>query len=296
MNTDAILDFVVDNYIWFIIGGVVLLLAILGLIADKRKIIPKNKKTISDDNNLKKDIKADETIDIKSEPEKVPEVMDNLINNEPELETLEPVDMDSLVDSNGNETIDAEENTENNMDIFNVQPDLTKDSDNLDFNEEQKNLENEDNDAANVITSIPQVEEVSEEDINQKTNDIDSLSVTDENNDSKVSSFAYSTVDDDIDKINNLKFSDDSSSLNLKNNDKLEDTMQISYSQLKEMVQDIIAENEAESNEGKLMDENNDEEKLNSVQKDDEQAAVSENDTISNEMVQQDDEDDVWKF
>lgn len=41
MNTDVILDFIVEYYLWFIIGGGILLLAIIGFIADKKKIFKK---------------------------------------------------------------------------------------------------------------------------------------------------------------------------------------------------------------------------------------------------------------
>jgi len=44
MNTDAILDFIVEYYIWFIIGGSILILAIIGFVADKKKLLPHNKK------------------------------------------------------------------------------------------------------------------------------------------------------------------------------------------------------------------------------------------------------------
>ena len=43
MNTDAILDFMVEYYIWFIVGGAILLLAIIGFIADKKKLFKKSK-------------------------------------------------------------------------------------------------------------------------------------------------------------------------------------------------------------------------------------------------------------
>ena len=43
MNTDQILDFIVEYYIWFIIGGAIILVALIGFFADKENALPNKK-------------------------------------------------------------------------------------------------------------------------------------------------------------------------------------------------------------------------------------------------------------
>ena len=106
MNTDAILDFVVDNYIWFIVGGAIIILAIIGVIAEKKKIIPKKKE-------IELDGKKDENT-INSEPST--QKIEELTFNEG-LADSEMLDSSDLEKSNNVETLSAvsNEDTTNNQ-------------------------------------------------------------------------------------------------------------------------------------------------------------------------------------
>ncbi len=99
---------------------------------------------------------------------------------------------------------------------------------------------------------------------------------------------SFSTVDEDLDRLNDMNFTaDESIDLNTKSDSiDLDDTMQISYEQLKSMVDDIIAENKSLEKTSANVDNKT------------EESFVNENNTnfSNNEEEQQDDEDDVWKF
>lgn len=339
MNTDVILDFVVENYIWFIIGGVVILLAILGLVADKKKIIPKDKKK---QNNLedKNATKIEESIVSNAEPEVLEPMATGLNNensyvqenneNEEVLDILEPQDVTEkmVFDASqpATETINFDEkndelnNEPQQVNIF-TQPNLIREEnvitnefinnddsakdDNLLINQNQEfenNILNQSQETFEErvndgIGEMPNQNEkmnfesnISIENVEQSNPSLNSDdSIQKEDNDSK---FAFSTVDDDINKINELKFSDDDKTTELEkeSEEKLEDTMQISYSQLKEIVQDIIAENEAENDSEKEKYEKIESNGLSN------QEEVANTSTISQDNSQLENEDDVWKF
>ena len=71
MNTDVILDVIVEYYIWFIVGFGVIVLAIIGFVADKKKLLPtKSNHKAKEKQNIieeKQDIQAPENITKDSE-------------------------------------------------------------------------------------------------------------------------------------------------------------------------------------------------------------------------------------
>lgn len=80
------LDFVIDNYIWFLVGGIVLLMTIIGYVAEKTEFGKKTKKS------TKKETKAvvqEVEVPVVSEPEEVVETEEKPSENEVE-ETIEP--------------------------------------------------------------------------------------------------------------------------------------------------------------------------------------------------------------
>lgn len=322
MNTDAILDFVVENYIWFIVGGVVIILAILGIVAEKKKIIPKKKKKeeaveelviennsdtekigaeLNNENEIQNDAKIGEAIEINDfeqpdnkleiyEPSEINSEQDIVINNKP-IDIIDEADVviddntDDIMVNNDNHTI----NSADEINDANI-------SDRINYADIDNEIINEINSRQAVIDST----EKSDNNIsifnNQYKNpdsvsDFDSPKLGQTNNENELSD-----VDADINRINNLRFSDDETKIenNQKSEEKLEDTMQISYAQLKEIVQDIIAENEAEEklSENKIA-ENQIENKENIVEKQEVSTAA---DTTYKDKNQQADEDDVWKF
>lgn len=316
MNTDAILDFVVENYIWFIIGGVVIILAILGVIAEKKKIVPKKKKKekkeaelivedgisaekisteLKNENEIQNDMKNDENVETIGfeqqdnkleifEPSEINGDQDFVINNKP-VDIIDADEADVIVDDTAGDDVmvnDANVTVINNADEIN-DANISDKINYVDIDNEIINEINSRKSAANSEVSNDETSIFNNQYKNPNTEfNFESLKFNQKNEENKLSD-----VDADINKINSLNFSDDESKdeEQQKNEEKLEDTMQISYSQLKEIVQDIIAENElSEKDNGK---------KENIVEK---QEVSSVNDTTSKEQSEQNKEDDVWKF
>ena len=96
------MDFIVDNYFWFIIGGIVVLMIIIGYIAEQtdfgRKPFPKKEKP-SKENDIQKDAPEDSTI--------IPEdtTLNDLINDN----SLEEIEDDTNVAAEPEFTFDDNE-------------------------------------------------------------------------------------------------------------------------------------------------------------------------------------------
>ncbi len=95
------LDFVIENYIWFIVGGVVLIMVVIGYFAEKTNFgKPENKerpKKHKEEAKSKKGKKREETVDVVSEiPETIAEeeIPEQTILEEP-MENLENVDIEA---------------------------------------------------------------------------------------------------------------------------------------------------------------------------------------------------------
>ena len=325
MDTDRILDFVVDNYIWFIVAGVIVLLALIGVVVEKHKLIPKNIKK-DDSKNFDEGMKSNENVTSLETNQNIEEmtfdeevnVKDEEINNAPvqnventtEMDIFTPTESfndtpntisESQVESEVSETVIPEENNleyvESTISESPVVPEELPEVNEPEYTEFASNDEQivpEENNSEYVEPAIftsPVVPEVSEPAIDDAQINTEELIKSDELNkeetttsdDSKKSEsgeypFSLTSVDDDIDNLNKMKFSDEDT-------DKLEDTMQISYSQLKEMVKDIMDENESE----KKVEDNEHETVANETEE-------SSNKEDVQEPTPKDDEDDVWKF
>lgn len=109
------MEFILDNYIWFIVGGIIILMAVIGYFAEKTDF-GRNKKTeIKEEKPKEKEKPKKEKKQKKEEKEEKPEKIEidakgigDLVQNEadlvnPPVEDLEaPLKNDAVVDSNEN--------------------------------------------------------------------------------------------------------------------------------------------------------------------------------------------------
>lgn len=352
MNTDAILDFVVDYYIWFVIGGSILLFAVIGFIADKKKIFSKknnnkdiNKsleneetKTIDSDiptidNNIEKDMisnkyEEEKTVDNKlsvsnmDASENLKEI-DEYENDEQDKENLELDstidDSNNLIAENNEELSEIDEKQYNDVDneietVVNV-PENTADK------EENINI----NDSSDVEKELQYIDSLDTEnskiidsDIQNDLEYIDDLSISDglkEHYNQDVSEkIETNSIDDSFNIKENEKNVDDVEVVDIKNNeydskdkykeeeiinlnDKDDEPLNVSYSKLREMVEEIIAENEKKDDNNKTI-ELNEKEKTDSIGNNLEKSISPNLDQNAVEKIKQldEDEDDVWKF
>lgn len=332
MNTDGILDFVVEYYIWFIIGGAIIVVALIGFFAEKKKALPSKKKK-------------------KKEPEEIVISKEEMTVDKNDIDRLnEDMQNDKSITQNEQINISATDDRTFYKDNFEKAP-----------SEKEKNTENEENNNIIVDTTVkePNVESIALEETNNnsegtKTNFEDiqySLEENkhdfkDENLTNPIFENNMETLVSDIKKIDKMEFLDDNNkkesseeaikdefrekleneisdevkeetekkvkeeivdevkekNITEKNlNENLDDTMQISYSQLKEMVEDIIAENQKE-NSTVVNKEHNAEEivETNLPEKNSDIVDMPlpnlENITVDSISKQDEDEDDVWKF
>ena len=59
------MDFIVENYVWFIVGGVIILMAVIGYIADKTDFGRKGKDNQTNEEKPKKESKPKKTVEKK---------------------------------------------------------------------------------------------------------------------------------------------------------------------------------------------------------------------------------------
>lgn len=303
MNTDAILDFIVEFYIWFIIGGAIILFAIIGFIADKKKIFdkkkPKTHKKVED--NINDNSNALDNID-KIMYNDEPKI--DLLDGEDSLAVSHNEELDNNISDNGNtyyqESIAGEALNEDNYDDY-------SENKNISFDESINN-KNE-NDAINNRTDYINIDENIQDDLAY----IDDLVVNKEAKDENQNVESAEIINDDIDEIDDLlqhndnelnnHVSNDIEIINIKDdshedrknldeqivnlNDKDDIPLNISYSQLKEIVEEIIAEQEQD---GTSKQKDNIENYVGNIKPNLNQEAV--------ENIKQldEDEDDVWKF
>lgn len=331
MNTDAILDFVIENYIWFIIGGIIILLAILGVVAEKKKVIPKKKKKeefdkeiLNENNEIKDDNAEKVNFEIKNETEIqnneeindfVPE--NNQMPTDNKLEIYEPShinneqaviaeekndDADVVVEDNNITETDIEADVPDMLNYADIDNEIMNEIDNRTANNNESTSANlEEKNVGNIFNTEPEIinNKFDSNLLNNQNTIADAAADNGVISNSIKNDYSLSSVDADINRINDLNFSDNESKLDSEKekDEKLEDTMQISYSQLKEIVQDIIAENDAEEKSEKedLVEKSSKTETMenNAVE---EQEVSNVTDTTSKDKDQQTEEDDVWKF
>ena len=324
MNTDAILDFMVEYYIWFIVGGAILLLAIIGFIADKKKLFKKSKNKNSNEE------KQDNRNIIEESNQNLEEKTENELPIVEDYKEEKTEHNDTTVDNNV-EVSNLNDNTEEN----NINEEQTNTYDDVVINDNQY-----DSDVVNDVNNeMPK--DIIDNDVNEELDYIDNLEINSKSNDNsqreepilnndektlnnvKVEDYDLDKpIADNItiadDKANDNKTNDvevidikDNSSLDEKTlddkivdlNDKDDEPLNISYSKLKKMVEEIIAEQEKESDD-------TDDSKLNSENISTSNSSISNNkediepnivpnlDPNTVESIKQldEDEDDVWKF
>lgn len=319
MNTDAILEFIVDYYIWFIIGGSILILALIGFIADKKN---NRKKAISkkNDSKIKSQIIRTEE-DITVDKNLSDNDIDYNVNDSNNLETNDNRKPETI-NLNDNE----DEKEEYDSSTFNdTKNDIQKEiiNDNIKETEKMENIDGEENHYNEVLGN---------DDVKEELQYIDNLEMKDDkNNESSVNSNdelkgnnivedgiddnqyelyrdsdKYSDISDDIDKntnnnASNIEIIDVKEQQNLdKNlinnrlvhfNDSDNVPLNISYSQLKDIVEEIIAEKESEPQDYG----NNINKDLDMYTKDVEKTNFGQ-ENVENIKQLDEDEDDVWKF
>lgn len=318
MNTDAILDFIVDYYIWFIIGGLILLVAIIGFVADKKHLFPndeKVRKQKKDKTKRKKEVKSDiwdldndtSNDDMDSGKNNITNIQEDNING-------------SIASSNIN--VSNENIVENDKTINSY----SYEENSIDYDEDSYNQKQDDNIIENNTSTINNSDDYN---INHViNNDLDdnyydelkksNNQLTGENpEDSNVDVEKIKSVVQDIDKIDDMFISDtkveneenkdEKVDVDYKNiGDNPEQTLQVNYSQLKEMVEDIIAETQSEHYRDDINDNDEQSEFIsnhNSPKANDEgikDIPLPNLDHIAVDTIKQqdedEDEDDVWKF
>lgn len=304
VNTDVILDFIVEFYIWFIIGGAIILFAIIGFIADKKKIFNKQKKNSKTHDETKENIVHDDII-VDDYEEKT-----NLIQENSELDLIENQNLnneivdeeESLKTSNSDELDNSVNNIGDGFYSESIQSEILNKEDFDDYNEK---LDNE-----NSVTYDEIKPDYSDENIQEDFARIDDLVVNQEIKEDKknveTANILNSSIDEDDEQFSNHA-SNDIEIIDIKDNNYVDDktsdeqivdlndrndiSLNISYSQLKEIVEEIIAEQEQSDVSKK---ESNEEKTIESVKQDIKPNLNQE--AVENIRQLGDDEDDVWKF
>ncbi len=327
MNTDGILDFIVEYYIWFIIGGIIIIVAFIGFFSEKKHVLPKRKhekkgkikneeieqknNEVSNDSNAVSEVSESEL----SKTQLIPTIENPHNENDSEqipnesMENDDKVSNDELIANNEQETfawpIFDEQLSQSNQ--IEAQAD-EQPINNVQYMDEPVQQPVEDfvevNDNLSTPNTDTDIKVVQDETVDNLSKDDATPSL---NNDEQIPDDSIETIVNDIDKIDKMEFSEKDSLDDLKKepetknnlednlNEKLDDTMQVSYSQLKEMVEDIIAENEQE-NANKLKSNND-----TSIDLSKDNGAMNmplphlENTKVDN-INDEDDEDGVWKF
>lgn len=130
------MDFIVDNYFWFIIGGIVILMIIIGFIAEKTDFGRKpfsTKKTDNKENNNPDEGLTENT----EEPVVIPEAEDSnefMMNNGLDAGEL-PSDLVEESNSNTFEQIEEENNEKNEESVESIEDTIEEPMTDLDVPE-----------------------------------------------------------------------------------------------------------------------------------------------------------------
>lgn len=323
MNTDEILDFVVEYYIWFIIGGAIIVVALIGFFAEKKKALPSQKK--KNKNEIEEIVISKEEMTVNNNDiDRLNEDMQNDQSiNQNEQINISAMD-DRTVDKNNFEEAPSENNTENEEDNNTIIDTTIKEPsvESIALEETNNNAEKTKTNSEDIQYSLEEnkqdfedekltnpIFENNMETLVKDIKTIDKMEFSNDNN--KKESFEEPIKDEFREKLEN-EISDEvkeepeeevkeKTITEKKLNENLDDTMQISYSQLKEMVEDIIAENQKE-NLAAVNKEHNVEETVETNLPEKNSGIVDmplpnlENITVDSISKQDDDEDDVWKF
>ena len=324
MNTDKILDFIVEYYVWFVLGGFIIIMAIIGFVADRKKLLPSNSKNVKVKKHKKDEFDFDDEIPNEEEQldtkdvqnasdnesvqeEKITDLKDSwniepntdVSSNKDNEESLEENPSVEQTDINSNEESTdyaSEDYTQKEIDDF---ENYTNELDNEGYdsysNQEDENYkENDEYDNQTDENYTKNDEYDNHDDINHDYENITKEQYDDSYSEEK------EEIRQDINKIDDM-FPDKTDDISMETNrvdhknngDNPEQTLQVNYSQLREMVEDIIAETQNESSQ-KNTSENELETDNHTVQ----DMPLPNLDHISVDAIkaQDEDEDDVWKF
>lgn len=311
MNTDAILDFIVEFYIWFIVGGAIILFAIIGFIADKKKIFEKkqNKKIFDDEikelNKEKNDLDTDDVLENSNNnlfnSEKAYYCDDNILEQENNYANVVPLDEETTEKENDYYKESSIEKPSNFLDEQGVMEETMQKQNEIDENieieqyaEDKISKEKIDEEKLNnnfIDDNIQsELEYIDNLDINKNLNGTNYMETNNDVNDDN-------EIDKNSDGVEVIEVKDNSFTSNKIDDEKLanindmEQPLNISYSQLKEMVEEIIAEQEKESNG----QNDNDVSYFSKNVKQEIKPNLNQK-AVENIKQLDQDEDDVWKF
>lgn len=352
MNTDVILDFIVDYYLWFIIGGGILLLAIIGFIADKKKLFKKNndknKNNVQDstlqdssDEVINTEDSDDNSFILESTSNEVtPKVnVDKEVNMGDSLNNNFPDEMDSqtsyfdehindnkIVNAENNESIEKNDIIDKNIYMGNSN-DVTVEYEQLTNSTEdnankvgEKINESIDENNSNESINFDEPIVIFDNDIKDELKYIDNLEINNQKENDE-----YQTITENDNNIGDISFKDDKADdievINIKDgtdnkesnepvtteqlidlNDREDESLNISYSKLKEIVEEIISEQACEQkNEDNINNVQNIstfKDSILNISQDIKPNIEPNLDQNAVEKIKQldDDEDDVWKF
>lgn len=305
MNTDEILDFIVNYYIWFIVGGLIIIMAIIGFVADKKKLFPSQKKPEKikkkDEFNFDNEILDDE--DLQKENKELGTTDNNVVVENTVSES-----------KNFQDSWDIQSAVDNEKDGYIHNKDYEYQSPEGNYTNVDDNYAS--NDTENIAHSQDMVIESTDDNYETESKPVeyanDSMVEEAENNNS---SYDYQDdlyrekveeIKEDINKIDDMFPSNSTSNLEEKEEvdykqetdytnvgDNPEQTLQVNYSQLREMVEDIIAETQSENNQ---KESDNEQIVVNNQTVEDVPLPNLDHISVDAIKAQDEDEDDVWKF
>lgn len=173
------LDFVSNNYVWFVVGGIILLMALIGFIAEKTDF---GKKPLKEKKVAKK-----ESEEIKKTDEEVKPVLEPSLEAS-EGENLDTLDFDIKDDSEGtSETVAKEDTVEDFLDTDVSEP-VTANTNTEDLNapfgdNEEKSVEEDKNEEMTSDEEVKPVLEPSLEKIDEEKLPLPEIDKIDDNDD-----------------------------------------------------------------------------------------------------------------
>lgn len=305
MNTDEILDFIVNYYIWFIVGGLIIIMAIIGFVADKKKLFPSQKKSEKikkkDEFNFDNEILDDEDLQKENKELDITDnnvVVENTVSESKNLQDSWDIqsalddEKDGYIHNKDYEYQSPEGNYTNVDDNY-----ASNDTENIAYSQDMV-IESTDD---NYETESKPVEYANDSMVEEAENNNSSYDYRDDLYREKVEE-----IKEDINKIDDMFPSNSTSNLEEKEEvdykqetdytnvgDNPEQTLQVNYSQLREMVEDIIAETQSENNQ---KESDNEQIVVNNQTVEDVPLPNLDHISVDAIKAQDEDEDDVWKF
>ncbi|MFV0250162.1 MAG: hypothetical protein ACK5HP_03925 [Bacilli bacterium] len=270
------MEYILDNYIWFIIGGVILLMTIIGYFAEKTDFGKnKNEKVAKVKPEKIKKGKIEKSSDIVEDVPQVLEQVTPVLNEENSLYNIDELNNENMFNkdfsANKNDLVDKTGYTsleQNNND-------LVVDYKNDGFNEEDENSfeqndeinknnydsSNEDHELNNIVDNY--------EPYDYNNNDLD------ENEQKIVEDLSTGVISNNEEEFQNNKLAEDS---NVENNENFEQELPVA------IVDNINTVDNLDTNEKFEKDDDDFEIELPSIE------------SLKAELSDENDSDDVWKF